>query len=254
MAATSGTATWEPANSDIMLLAFSRCKIMRADITPDHLADGRMELLLLLSEWENDQPHLWEVDLQTIQLQGGQATYTLPPDTVLVTDAYYRPFSGSPVGGWGANGWGQGGWGNAAAQAGSDRILWSISRSEYAAYPDKSRQSPSTVYWFNRVDPPQLTFYPTPSAGTLDQVLYYRVRRIQDAYAVNGQSPDVVNRYIAAMADGLTANLSMTYAPDQYPMRNAKYMRTLKSAKVQDREQAPLRVVPAIGAYYRSTC
>lgn len=256
---SSGTASFTPAVYEIVLLAYSRCKVRRNEIKPEHLADARMEINLLFSEWENEQPHLWKIDLQTINLVGGQAAYVLPSDTVLLTDAYYRVNSGTPsIGGWGTVGWGKNGWGNTmvpgAGITPTDRILWGVSRSEYAAYPDKTRQSQCTVYWFERLNPPVLTFYPTPFAGTTDQVLYYRVARIQDAFAAGPQTPDVVNRYMAALADGLTANLSMTYAPDQATTRMQKYLRTLRAARVQDRENVPLRVVPAVGAYFRGAC
>lgn len=256
---SSGVSTFNPQVSEIVLLAYSRCKVKRADITPDHLADARMEINLLLSEWANDQPHLWEVDLQTIPLVGAQNTYELPPDTILVLDAYYRyaGTSGTNANGWGEAGWGQGGWGSNGNVTGSvptDRILWSVSRSEYAAYPDKLRQAQPTVFWFNRIDPPQIVTYPTPPVGTTDQILYYRVKRIDDAFAQGGQTLDVTYRYLAALADGLTANLAITYAPDQVAARAAKYMNSLKSAKRQDREQAPLRIVPMCGSYFRGAC
>lgn len=47
---------------------------------------------LIFSDWDNDQPHLWRVDLQSIPLVQGIATYQLLPDTVLVLDAYLRTF------------------------------------------------------------------------------------------------------------------------------------------------------------------
>lgn len=233
---TSGVANFNPGVTEATLLAFSRCGKKRDQLTPEMLADARMETNLLLSEWSNDQPHLWEVDLQTINLTGGENTYDLPPDTILVLDAYYRVNTGAAGTGWGSGGWGQGGWGASSVGANlSDRILWSISRSEYAAYPDKGRQSPPTVFWFNRTDPPQIITYPTPQVKTTDQIQYYRVKRIQDAFASGGQTANVTYRYIAALADGLTANLAIYYAPDMAAAWQMKYQRTLKAARMQDR-------------------
>lgn len=89
---TSGTYNWSPTAGETILYAFSEAGIRRSQITQEHLVDARMASNLILKDWSNDQPHLWQVDLQTIPLLQGVATYQLPGNTILVLDTYLRTF------------------------------------------------------------------------------------------------------------------------------------------------------------------
>jgi hypothetical protein len=44
----------------------------------------------------------------------------------------------------------------------TDRLIFPISRSEYAAYPDKTTQGTPTVFWFDRLIAPTFTLWPVP--------------------------------------------------------------------------------------------
>jgi len=89
---TSGTNSFFLDNSDIVLEAFDRCQIRPTALTRQHMISATRSLNLCLQSMSNRGVNLWEVDLQTIPLVQGQATYNLPADTVSVLDAYRSSF------------------------------------------------------------------------------------------------------------------------------------------------------------------
>ncbi len=91
MAQTSGTTSFSPSIAELVRVAYSRIQVFAADITIAHMADARMAANLLLSDWAaNRGVNLGAVDLITIPLQPGVATYTLPANTIDLLDVYLR--------------------------------------------------------------------------------------------------------------------------------------------------------------------
>lgn len=94
---------------------------------------------------------------------------------------------------------------------------------------------------------PAINIWPTPNApGDQYTLVYYRMRRIQDAG--NGTSvQDIPFRFIPCMVAGLAVQLSMKL-PDVDPQRimalKADYEQQWDIAQAEDRETAPLRFVP----------
>lgn len=228
---SSGTYSFAPSVGEIVQQAYARCGVKRTEFTTEHMIDARLCSNLLLSEWANVQVHLWDVDLQTITLVAGVANYTLPPETVLLLDAYYEitDTNGTPT----------------------DRIMYPVSRSEYAAYTNKEFQAQPTVFWYDRTVIPSLTFYPTPNDSTA-VVKYYRVRQIQDANPAGSQTPEVPYRFLQAYASGLAARLSEIYAPDRFDALEARHQNRFNAARMADREAVPLRISPQLGSYFRT--
>lgn len=89
---TSGTYTFNPDLSDLLLEAFSRIQVKPASLTQDHLFQARLSANLLLTRWSNRQPNLWRVQLLTLPLIQGQPNYALPPNVVTLLDAYIRTY------------------------------------------------------------------------------------------------------------------------------------------------------------------
>lgn len=96
---SSGTTAFNPAISDLTLEIFDRIQIRPSEITPDHLRSARMSFNLMLSTFSNKGVDLWTVDLQTISLVQGVATYSVPSDTIMILPGtYIRNYSlGSPT-------------------------------------------------------------------------------------------------------------------------------------------------------------
>jgi hypothetical protein len=94
---------------------------------------------------------------------------------------------------------------------------------------------------------PAINIWPTPNApGDQYTLVYYRMRRIQDA-GTGTSVQDIPFRFIPCMVAGLAVQLSMKL-PDVDPQRimalKADYEQQWDMAQAEDRETAPLRFVP----------
>ena len=94
---------------------------------------------------------------------------------------------------------------------------------------------------------PCINVWPTPNApGDQYTLVYYRMRRIQDA-GTGTSIQDIPFRFIPCMVAGLAVQLSMKL-PDVDPQRimalKADYEQQWDLAQAEDRETAPLRFVP----------
>lgn len=100
---------------------------------------------------------------------------------------------------------------------------------------------------------PCINLYPTPAAGSTYTLVYWRMRRMQDAGGgVNVQ--DVPFRFINCMVAGLSYMLSVKIQgtdPQRIIFLKADYEEQFGLASTEDRETAPLRFVPRNMFYYR---
>ena len=100
---------------------------------------------------------------------------------------------------------------------------------------------------------PSVNVWPTPNApGNQYMFVYWRLRRIQDAGdGVNVQ--DIPFRFINAMVAGLAFYLAAKLGCDaqRYMALQAEYNQQFDLAAQEDREKAPLRIVPRNMNFYR---
>lgn len=133
-----------------------------------------------------------------------------------------------------------------------DRIMTSISRTDYAAQPNKLQQGPPTVFWFDRLTPiPTTTMWYVPDGNGPYVFFYYRMRRIQDAVAQGGQTPDVPYRFLEALCADMAKRLSRKYAPALYDSLKADALIAWEEAAEEDRERVELFLVPDTSGYFR---
>jgi hypothetical protein len=228
--ATSGTYSFDPSNGELVLFAYALCGIRRTELLAQHMADARMALNLLFSTWGNDTPNLWTVDLVSLTLVSGQATYDVDPSTIMVLDAYIRT--------------------NAGTTSQVDRIIWPVSRTEYASFPNKTFQAPPTVFWFDRLTSPTITLWQTPDDQQVYSLQYYRCTALQDANMPDGETPAIPPRWLMATAYGLAEVLATSYAPDRLPIIAPKAAQYLLAAQEQDTENVPLILSPMTNTYW----
>lgn len=225
---TSKQYLFNPSNNEIVAQAFSRIGIRRTEILTAHIQDAMMELNALFSKMNNQGPNLWTVDLQSIPLIQGSATYSVPQETIQVLDVFLR-------------------YGNPS----TDRILYGLSRTEYASLSNKTSQGQPSQFWFDRLISPTLTFYLTPDGNGPYTVYYYRYRQIQDSLMANGQVAEIPNRWIDALIAGLAHRMARIYAPPLEQIRKMDADEAWKIAATQDVEDVPLNIMPGIGGYWR---
>lgn len=220
-----------PTGGEIVMTAFQRIRIRPTAIGQSHLQQALTEMnLLLAGKFSNMQPNLWTVDLQTEPLVQGQATYSLPAETVMITNAFIRTGSG---------------------QSTTDRIIWPLSQTEYASIANKNTQGTPTQFWFNRLISPTITLYLVPDGNGPYLLMYYRVRQIQDAKLANGVNVEVPVLWMDALISELAYRLAVVYAPDLEDRRKRDAMEAWDIAAGQNVENVNLNISPGLNSYYR---
>lgn len=229
---TSGTYAFAPSLGELTIYAYNLCGLRGTSLNQEHMESARMASNMMLANWANQGVNLWAVDLQTVALVAGQATYSVPSNTVVVLDAYMEITQGQsqPI----------------------DRIILPISRSEYANYPNKQQQGFTTTYWFDRLVSPTITLWPVPDGVSAQYLKYYRVRQIQDAEMSGAQQVEIPYLWMEAFADGLAYRLSKIWNPTMAAGLKAAADESYSIASRQNIETADQYITPQISGYYRA--
>lgn len=222
--ATSGTTSFNPPFSSLIHAAYSRCGIRRPQILQEHIEDAKNEANFLQVEFANRGPTLWTVDLVSVPLSPGVATYAVAQDTIQILDVYVRTSVGP---------------------TNTDRILTSISRTEYASYPNKDQTGVPTTYWFNRQISPEITLWLVPDSATTYTLEYYRFVQVEDASVPGGVNVQLPYRYLDAFVAGLAARLAVIWAPDRIVQLAAQAEKAYQIASTQDVEDAQMYIIPS---------
>ena len=228
---SSGTYTYNPSLGELVLYAYNVAGLRNTSLTQEHFEAARMASNLMLSSWSNQGVNLWAVDLQTVALVAGQATYSVPSSTVVMLDAYIENTSSSTNP--------------------TDRIILSISRSEYASYPNKEQQGFPTVFWYDRLLSPQVTLWPVPDGVSAQTLKYYRVAQLQDSEFTGGQTVNIPYLWMEAFADGLAYRLAKIWNQAAAITLKAVADESYKIAADQNIESAGQFISPQVFGYYR---
>lgn len=227
---SSGQYQFNPAASNLTLVAFGRIGIRRTEITSQHMADADNEANLVQVKLANKQPNLWTDELYTQVLTEGVATYTLNSRLIAIQAAYLTTTSGG---------------------VSTDRIIWPYSTFEFSAIPDKTTQGQPTSYWYNRQITPQITFWPVPDASATYTLNLRVCRQIQDVVLTSGTTLDLPYRWLDVYVADLAHRLSRIYAPDKEMIRKADSDEAWAIAATEDQEDVPIMFQPAMDAYFR---
>jgi hypothetical protein len=206
--------------------AFERCG---AELRTGYdLKTARRSLNLLFADWSNRGINMWTIEQGTQVLTAGTNTYTLPADTVDLIEHVIRT-----------------GAGNVSTQ--TDLTITRISVSTYSSIPNKLQQARPIQIWINRqAAAPQFTVWPTPDNSQTYTLVYWRLRRIQDAGAGGTYTQDVPFRFIPALVSGLAYYLSMKIpgAMERMQVLKAQYDEDWDLASTEDRDRSAVRFVP----------
>jgi hypothetical protein len=222
--ATSGVANFNLDLSEIVEEAFERCG---AELRTGYdLRTARRSLNLMFADWANRGINMFTFEQGTINLVPGTATYNLPTDTVDLLEHVIRTGAGS-----------------ASTQA--DLTITRISVSTYATIPNKLQQARPIQIWIERLDTPRVTLWPVPDNSQVYQLVYWRMRRIQNAGdGVN--TMDMPFRFIPCMVAGLAYYLALKVpgAEQRLDVLKSQYDEAWTLASGEDQEKAALRFVP----------
>lgn len=221
---TSGQTSFDPTLGELVVQAFGRIGVRRTELLASHMNDGRMAANLVQSEWSNRQPYLFKVRLISTPLTQGTATYACSVAVVNITDLYIN-------------------------YGGSDRILGSISRSDYAAIPTKTQQGPPNQYWFDRQITPSITFWPVPNDSTYT-ANYFCTKQFDDADLANGRTADLPYRFMDAFVGAVAWRLANVYRPELSGQMAQDAERSWQIAATQDVEDTPMYITPDMSGYW----
>ena len=226
---TSATYNFNPSLGELALYVLNMVGVRNTAITQEHMFTLRMAANLTQARWSAKGVNLWAVDLQSVALVQGQATYAVPANTIVMLDAYVVQGQGSAL---------------------TNRLILPISRTEYASYANPTQQGFPTTYWFDRLLAPTVTLWPVPDGneGTLN---YYRVRQIQDAVLTDAATPEMPVYFLDAFAMELAWRLAIIWAPDKAPGLKTLAEDAYNDAAAQNIETAQIYISPMVGGYFR---
>ena len=215
--ATSGSRDFNLDVGEVIEEAYERCGL---EVRTGYDArTARRSLNLMFADWANRGLNLWTVKQGTITLTQGQAQETLLSDVVDLLDVVVR-------------------------RNGTDFEVERISRGEYATLPNKTTQGRTSQYWLNRQIDPVINLWAVPENST-DQLIYYYVRRIQDADALVNTT-DMPFRFFPCMVAGLAYYMAMKRAPERVQLLKTVYEEEFQRAADEDQGRTPLKLQPSL--------
>ncbi len=215
--ATSGSRDFNLDVGEVIEEAYERCGL---EVRTGYDArTARRSLNLMFAEWANRGLNLWTVKQGTVTLTQGQAQETLLDDVVDLLDVVVR-------------------------RDGTDFEVERISRGEYATLPNKTTQGRTSQYWLNRQVDPVINLWAVPENST-DQLIYYYVRRIEDADSLV-DTTDMPFRFFPCMVAGLAYYMAMKRAPERVQLLKTVYEEEFQRAADEDQGRTPLKLQPSL--------
>lgn len=196
------------------------------------LRSAHRSLDLLTSEWANRGINLWTVEEASVPLVEGSSAYNLPEDTVDLIDYYIRMNAGD-------------------SSSQRDIKLTRIGHGSYAAISNKlSSGRPNSIFIERLRDQPIARLWPVPDGQQEYILVYYRLRRIQDAG--RGQYTNTMDapfRFIPALVTGLAYQVAKKRSQDfnRINFLQQEYIAQLELAQAEDSSRTELRIYPDIG-------
>jgi hypothetical protein len=199
------------------------------------LRTARRSLNILLTEWNNRGYNMWEVRQDTIPLITGQVDYVLPPEVIDVVEQVIRQYP------------------DQAAQQ-IDLQISRISLPTYATIPNKLTTGRPIQIYFDRLTPsPVARIWPAPNqSGYFLNYWYLSRNPAVGTSGLNDMTNIIPYRFVPALIAGLAYYIALKNpeAMNRIDMLKGLYEESWDQATREDREKAPLRLVPQIGLGY----
>jgi hypothetical protein len=199
------------------------------------LRTARRSLNILLTEWANRGYNMYSVRELTIPLITGQVEYTLPTDVIDVMEHVIRQYP------------------DQASQQ-IDLQISRISLPTYATLPNKLTTGRPIQIYFDRLTPsPIAKIWPAANQSGYFLVMWYLARSVSvGTSGLNDTTEIIPYRFIPALIAGLAYYIALKTpdAMNRIDMLKTLYNEAWDEATREDREKAPLRLVPQIGLGY----
>jgi len=215
--ATSNSRDFDLDVAEIIEEAYERCGL---EVRTGYDArTARRSMNLMFADWANRGVNLWTVRQATTTLTSGQATVTLGADVVDLLEVVVR-------------------------RSNTDFTVSKISRSNYLSQPSKTTEGRPSQYFFNRQISPEITLWPTPENST-DQLVYYYVRRIEDADTLVN-TMELPFRFLPCAAAGMAYYIALKKAPERVQLLKTLYEEEFQRAADEDEDRVSLKLQPDI--------
>jgi len=215
--ATSNSRDFDLDVAEIIEEAYERCGL---EVRTGYDArTARRSMNLMFADWANRGVNLWTVRQATTTLTAGQATVTLGADVVDLLEVVIR-------------------------RSNTDFTMSKISRSNYLSQPSKTTEGRPSQYFFNRQISPEITLWPTPENST-DQLVYYYVRRIEDADTLVN-TMELPFRFLPCAAAGMAYYIALKKAPERVQLLKTLYEEEFQRAADEDEDRVSLKLQPDI--------
>lgn len=227
--ATSGTTAFDLQLHELVEEAFERASGGARELRSGYdLRTARRSLNLLTIEWASRGLNLWVVEEGTVTIVAGTTQYVLPDDTIDLIEHTLRI--------------------NGGTSQQTDYPLNRISVSTYATIPNKLDSGrPIQIFIERRVAAPRVNLWPVPDASASYELVYWRMRRMEDAGdGVNTQ--DIPFRFLPCMVAGLAYHIAQKIPEGtSHLMRlETEYEKQWKIATDEDRDRSSVRFIPRI--------
>lgn len=214
---TSGSRDFNLDVGEVIEEAYERCGL---EVRTGYDAKtARRSLNLMFAEWANRGLNLWTVNQATIDLIKGTSLYPLASDVVDTLDVVLR-------------------------RNNTDFEVQRISRGDYVTLPNKTTQGRPSQYYLDRQITPQLNLWAVPENST-DQIIYYYVRRIEDADTLVNTT-DMPFRFYPCMVAGLAYYMAVKRTPERIQMLKTIYEEEFQRAADEDQGRTPLKLQPSL--------
>ena len=215
--ATSGSRDFDLDVAEIIEEAYERCGL---EVRTGYDArTARRSLNLMFADWANRGLNLWTVTQATQALTAGTSTYSFDTTYTDLLEVVLR-------------------------RSGTDFQLSRISRSECLTIPNKTTQGRPSQYFYDRQVTPQILLWPTPENST-DTLVYYYVRRIEDADALVNTT-NAPFRFLPCMVAGLAYYTALKKAPERVQLLKVLYEEEFQRAADEDEDRVALKLQPSI--------
>lgn len=236
----SGTTAFAPNFLDAIEESFERASAggtsSGSPRSGYEMRSARRSINLLFADWANRGLNLWTYEERTQLLTYGVGEYILDSDSSLVDvlDQVVQlpPGSGGP----------------GAQRLNMTRV--SVSTQATRTNPDITGR-PTEVFYQRMTDGITAHIWPLPGTGGPYTLVFWALRRIDDAGAFTNTA-DIPFRFLPAFIAGLAFYLSQKIDPNNAALitrLEADYEKTWLRAAEEDREKASLSIVPRGDSY-----
>ena len=223
--ATSGTTSFNLNLNEIIEEAFERAGTqVRSGLD---FRSARRSLNILASEWANRGFNLWTVTEDSIAILQGVNTYALPSDCIDVVEHSIRTGTG---------------------QSQTDYVVQRIGVGTWSNLSAKNITGRPLQLFVERTASPSIRIWPVPDQSYT--LIYWYLRRIEDAGSSGTLTLDIPHRFIPAMVAGLAYLIAMKKSATQPEiMQRVEFLKNyyeeqFELAAGEDRDRSSLFIAP----------